>query len=69
MALAEVIKQSLTRILRHCVTCVEDNGMLNYMPTGFILTGGTANLEGIQKLGEDVTKNNFELGLPEVEIP
>ena len=69
MALAEVIKQSLTRILRHCVTCVEDNGMLNYMPTGFILTGGTANLEGIQKLGEDVTKNNFELGLPELEIP
>ena len=68
-ALSEVIEQSLTRIIRHCAVCLEDNGMLSYMPTGYVLTGGTANLEGVQKLGEDLTKNNFEIGLPEVEKP
>ena len=60
-ALSEVIEKSLTRIISHCANCVEDNGMLNYMPTGYVLTGGTANLEGVQKLGEDVTKTNFEI--------
>ena len=68
-ALSEVIEKSLTRIISHCANCVEDNGMLNYMPTGYVLTGGTANLEGVQKLGEDVTKTNFEIGLPKVNIP
>ena len=63
-ALSEVIEKSLTRIIRHCAICVEDNGMLGSMPTGYVLTGGTSNLEGIKKLGESVTKNNFEIGLP-----
>lgn len=68
-ALSEVIEKSLTRIIRHCAICVEDNGMLSSMPTGYVLTGGTANLEGIKKLGESITKNNFEIGLPTIEIP
>jgi Actin-like ATPase involved in cell division len=68
-ALSEVIEKSLTRIIRHCAICVEDNGMLGSMPTGYVLTGGTSNLEGIKKLGESVTKNNFEIGLPTIEMP
>ena len=68
-ALSEVIEKSLTRIIRHCAICVEDNGMLSSMPTGYVLTGGTANLEGIKKLGENVTKNNFEIGFPIIEMP
>ena len=68
-ALSEVIEKSLTRIIEHCASCVEDNGMLTSIPTGYVLTGGTANLEGVKKLGKNVTKTNFELGLPTIEIP
>ena len=68
-ALSEVIEKSLTRIIEHCASCVEDNGMLASIPTGYVLTGGTANLEGVKKLGKNVTKTNFELGLPTIEIP
>ena len=67
--LSEIIEQSLTRIIRHSHSCIEDNGMLNYIPNGYVLTGGTANLQGIQKLGESITKKRFEIGLPLVEKP
>ena len=43
--------------------------MLNYIPNGYVLTGGTANLQGIQKLGESITKKRVEIGLPLVEKP
>jgi cell division ATPase FtsA len=34
-----------------------------------VLTGGSANMEGMVNLGEKITKNNFKIGKPENNLP
>ena len=48
---------------------MEENGLINHISGGFVLTGGSANLQGIVDLGETVTKSNFKIGLPENNLP
>ncbi len=67
--LASQIEHSFSKILRHCVSSLEENGLINHIAAGFVLTGGSANLEGMVDLGEKVTKNNFKIGLPENNLP
>ena len=67
--LAGQIEHSFSKILRHCVSCLEENGLINHISGGFVLTGGSANLEGMVDLGETVTKSNFKIGLPENNLP
>ena len=67
--LARQIEDSVSRILRKCVSCLEDNNLLENIPAGFVLTGGTANMEGMKQLGEKVTKNKIKIGLPEYNLP
>jgi len=67
--LAGQIEHSLSKILAHCISCLEENGLINYIPGGFVLTGGCANMEGMVNLGEKITKNNFKIGKPENNLP
>ena len=67
--LAEIIQQSLTNILRYCINTIEENGFKDHIPAGYVITGGTANLEGIKKLGCSVTQSSFGIGLPTICKP
>ena len=67
--LAEIIQQALTNILRYCINTIEENGLKEHMPAGYVVTGGTANLEGIKKLGDQMTQSSFGIGLPIINRP
>lgn len=67
--LCEVIEQSISNIFRSCIGCIEENGLQDSIPAGFILSGGTANLENIEELGSAITQNSFKIGYPENEPP
>ena len=45
-ALSELIENSMSKILRHCMNCLEENNLFNYIPAGIVITGGSANMEG-----------------------
>ncbi|MAO98280.1 MAG: cell division protein FtsA [Gammaproteobacteria bacterium] len=64
-ALCEIIEQNLSTILRNCVSTIEQNGLQDSIGTGLVLTGGTANLENITKLGKIITQKDCLIGSPE----
>ena len=68
-ALAETIENSASKILRHSINSLEENNLLNYIPSGIIITGGSANMEGMEKLGQKLTNLNFKIGLPKYNLP
>ena len=68
-ALSELIENSMSKILRHCINSLEENNLLNYVPAGIVITGGSANMEGMVKLGEKLTKLNFKIGVPKYNLP
>ena len=58
--LAKVIETHLSLLFRECLRIVQDGGFDEKIPAGFVFTGGTSNLEGIQDLGKEIMqKNNF----------
>ena len=69
VVLAEIVKQALTNILRYCINTIEENGLKEHIPAGYVVTGGTANLEGIKKLGDQMTQSSFSIGLPIINRP
>ena len=68
-ALAELIEDSMSKILRHCLNSLEENNLLNYIPAGIVITGGSANMEGMVKLGEKLSNLNFKIGIPKYNLP
>ena len=68
-ALSELIENSMSKILRHCINSLEENNLLNYVPAGIVITGGSANMEGMVKLGEKLTNLNFKIGVPKYNLP
>ena len=64
-ALCEIIEQNLSTILRNCISTIEQNGLQDSIGTGLVLTGGTANLENITKLGKIITQKDCLIGSPE----
>ncbi len=68
-ALTELIENSMSKILRHCLNSLEENNLLNHIPEGVIITGGTANMEGMVKLGEKLGNINFKIGTPKYNLP
>ena len=69
VVLAEIVQQALTNILRYCINTIEENGLKEHIPAGYVVTGGTANLEGIKKLGDQMTQSSFSIGLPIINRP
>ena len=68
-ALAELIENSMSKILRHCLNSLEENNLQNYIPAGIVITGGSANMEGMVKLGEKLSNHNFKIGIPKYNLP
>lgn len=68
-ALAETIENSMSKILRHSLNSLEENNLINYIPSGIVITGGSANMEGMEKLGQKLTNLNFKIGLPKYNLP
>ena len=68
-ALSELIENSMSKILRHCMNCLEENNLFNHIPAGIVLTGGSANMEGMVKLGEKLTNLDFKIGVPKYNLP
>ena len=68
-ALAELIEDSMSKILRHCLNSLEENNLLNHIPSGIVITGGSANMEGMVKLGEKLSNLNFKIGIPKYNLP
>ena len=68
-ALAETIENSMSKIIRHSINSLEENNLLNYIPCGIVITGGSANMEGMVKLGQKLANLNFIIGLPKYNLP
>ena len=68
-ALSELIENSMSKIFRHCINNLEENNLLNCIPAGIVITGGSANMEGMVKLGEKLTNLNFKIGTPKYNLP
>ena len=67
--LAKVIETHLSLLFRECLRIVQDGGFDEKIPAGFVFTGGTSNLEGIQDLGREIMQKNVKIGIPEYNIP
>ena len=68
-ALAGLIENSMSKILRNCLNILEENNLLNNVSDGIVVTGGSANMEGMVKLGEKLTNLNFKIGVPKYNLP
>jgi len=68
-ALAGLIENSMSKILRHCLNSLEENNLLNNISDGIVITGGSANMEGMVKLGEKLSNLNFKIGIPKYNLP
>ena len=67
--LAGLIENSMSKILRHCLNSLEENNLLNNISDGIVITGGSANMEGMVKLGEKLSNLNFKIGIPKYNLP
>ena len=68
-ALAGLIENSMSKILRHCLNSLEEHNLLNNISDGIVITGGSANMEGMVKLGEKLSNLNFKIGIPKYNLP
>ena len=68
-ALAGLIENPMSKILRHCLNSLEENNLLNKISEGIVITGGSANMEGMVKLGEKLSNLNFKIGIPKYNLP
>ncbi|URQ65594.1 cell division protein FtsA [SAR86 cluster bacterium] len=66
---AEIIENALSKILRSCMNCIDENGFKNNINAGIQITGGTANLQNIDKLGSSLSQTKFSIGMPCQNLP
>jgi len=62
--LCEIIEQRCDEILRLIRSELEDAGYLDVAQTGLVITGGCANLPGIERLAEHVFNTHARIGVP-----
>lgn len=67
--LCEVIEQSVSNIIRSVMQNIEDSGLKDVLSAGYVITGGTANLQEIEDLGAIITQNSFRIGNPGHHLP
>lgn len=62
--LSEVIRVRVEELLRLIVMELPRSDLAKLIPSGLVLTGGTANLPGIAELGEAITRLQVRVGAP-----
>ena len=51
------------------MNCIDENGFKNNINAGIQITGGTANLQNIDKLGSSLFQTKFSIGMPCQNLP
>ncbi|MCD6358370.1 MAG: cell division protein FtsA [Dehalococcoidia bacterium] len=62
--LCEIIRARVEEILRMIVIELPQSDYISLVPAGIVLTGGTSNLPGIEKLGQDILRLPVRIGIP-----
>jgi len=62
--LSEIIRIRVEELLRLIVLQLQQSESSKFMPSGMVITGGTANLPGIAELGTRVTRLPVRVGIP-----
>jgi cell division protein FtsA len=62
--LSEIIRVRVEELLRLIVLQLQQSDYLKVLPSGLVLTGGSANLLGIAELGSRVTRLPVRIGMP-----
>ena len=62
--LSEIIRIRVEELLRLIVLQLQQSDYLKALPSGLVLTGGSANLLGIAELGSRVTRLPVRIGMP-----
>jgi cell division protein FtsA len=62
--LSEIIRVRVEELLRLIVLQLQQSDYLKVLPSGLVLTGGSANLLGIAELGGRVTRLPVRIGMP-----
>ena len=63
-SLASIIEKSLSRILQNTLSTIKENGFEQQIPGGYVITGGTSNIEDMEKLAKKITGSNSRVGEP-----
>jgi cell division protein FtsA len=62
--LSEIIRVRVEELLRLIVLQLQQSDYLKVLPSGMVLTGGSANLLGIAELGSRITRLPVRVGVP-----
>lgn len=62
--LSEIIEARIEEILELILVEIKRSGYEGLLPAGLVLTGGTANLPGIEALAKEVTQSPVRVGFP-----
>ncbi len=62
--LSEIIRVRVEELLRLIVLQLQQSDYLKTLPSGLVLTGGSANLLGIAELGSRITRLPVRIGVP-----
>lgn len=62
--LSEIIEARVQEVLEMILVEIKRSGYEGLLPAGLVLTGGTANLPGIDALAREVTQSPVRIGLP-----
>lgn len=62
--LCEIIRARVEEILRMTTIDLPQSDCAAVVPAGLVLTGGTANLPGIEKLGQEILRIPVRVGIP-----
>ena len=62
--LSEIIRIRVEELLRLVILQLQQSESSKFMPSGMVLTGGTANLPGIAELGSMATRLPVRVGIP-----
>jgi len=62
--LSDIIRMRVEELLRLIVLELPRSDYARFIPSGIVLTGGTANLPGIAELAQEVTRLPVRVGVP-----
>lgn len=62
--LSEIVRIRVEELLRLIVMELPREDYVKFIPSGLVLTGGTANLPGIAELGQEATRLPVRIGVP-----
>ncbi len=62
--LSRIIEERMKELFSHVVDMIEKNNLSEFIASGIVLTGGGANLEGIESFCQEYLKYPFRVGVP-----